>query len=370
MSKYSRFYVGTLAVLLSYNAYGAGFVCDSIKQYDSCDTGYYLYGTNGLGSVNPGNECKTCPDLQAFCPGGVNGPLYQTKFGVQNNEGVVLRDTLMIGEKSDGSLYWCDATLDDHIAIEDCVEAGGNSFESGIASDFIPTRPQYAFRGWANSDDLSTLLFDSRGKIANQEEVSSRLGTMQLVAIWERTSCNANEYLENAACKPCPTEFPNSDGSGGINTCYVDVQPGKYVYGFAQSGKGQEDCPAGHYCEGGMRAYYNDQEIGATQCPENYRNGGTGYTSITQCVATVQGGYRIETENSAPAVCASGTWSLEHSVTYGQTSTCESCGTLDGVAASSKEPRNSKTSCYIAPNQGTKDDRGNYTFTQDCVWTE
>ncbi len=144
-----------------------------------------------------------------------------------------------------------------------------------------------------------------------------------------------------------------------VATCQV----GKYY-----NGNEFITCPKGYYCPGSGKVTLGVPGC-STACPNGYDDGGTGYSSETQCeIAVPQGSYLVTAKGTEMAKCANGTYTASAvNVAYGKTNSCSSCeansycegGTkyscsdkTGGVFASSAEKSDSITDCYTTTKAG------------------
>ena len=96
LRRFLGIFVSLFIIAIAGNAHSAGYTCDSIKQYTSCNAGYYISdcGTKRDGSsvsssgLTVGNKCETCPtgyncsgDLQCPAPLCVAITLNNTQNG-------------------------------------------------------------------------------------------------------------------------------------------------------------------------------------------------------------------------------------------------------------------------------------------------
>ncbi|MCQ2582036.1 MAG: hypothetical protein MJ170_03585, partial [Alphaproteobacteria bacterium] len=117
------------------------------------------------------------------------------------------------------------------------------------------------------------------------------------------TSCQLGYYLSNDnTCLLCPDVYPGSDGgAGGINSCYLTTESGKYV---ATAGVGQTECVAGNSCVGETKVHY-DETGGITPCACGTYQPATGQAS---CKKTDGGYYATGTGNTDQTAAGAGNW--------------------------------------------------------------
>ncbi len=184
----------------------------------------------------------------------------------------------------------------------------------------------------------------------------------------------ANAYDENETECPqgyyCPAlgEFINYGSAGGdyrcpgayteggpgasdMMSCQAITNPGYYVrlldmthIDFLSGAPSaaddeyyaQQECPAGSYCSGGVTVMLfegmeGDPEFGSgkpygiSECPENYRDGGSGASEESQCLINCSAGTQVENPGDICTTPGSSWYIGDHSVGYGSTSAPESC---------------------------------------------
>ena len=75
MSRFLRICAVLSAMFFATNVFAAGYTCNDIKMYTSCNAGYYMSVTDENGEVTPnttaqvGNACTLC-EVGYYCPGG------------------------------------------------------------------------------------------------------------------------------------------------------------------------------------------------------------------------------------------------------------------------------------------------------------
>lgn len=343
---------------------------------DSASTLYAVWRVTACeeGKYISGDACMACP-ADAYCDGGTHAPLYTVTLNPNGGKSGV-QDRFYIAKEENGGSFMCDPTW--VAAVEECWGEYADANMTKLPTTLNPTRENYVFRGWSLTKQLADetrvddMVINANGEVITYDDpliVSYTIPTDKnttLYAVWERTTCEENQYLtEYKTCEPCPVAYPNSTGSGkgGINECYAVTEPGKYI---TDEGTVQA-CTEGKWCRGGYNIPYG-QSGGATSCPGNYVNGGTGLSLESQCAWNVPGGSYVKTANDLVATaCESGEWKPQHTVTYGATSKPNVCvgqgSLLNGASA---EPRDKVESCYIPADTTINDGTGDYVFTTDC----
>ena len=190
-------------------------------------------------------------------------------------------------------------------------------------------------------------------------------------------TAKAGYYDAGTSCSACPSAYPNSadDNEGGISKCYMSVSGGKYVatanatsvstcaagtykaahtvyYGSTSScsactgrtkysAAGASACStvgSGYYTTGcntsGNNCTGQSQCTGATycssgvqnNCPSGYTaNTTAGKTAASSCQISCSGGTYVATANAACTSVGTGYYRAAHSVSYGSTSTRNTC---------------------------------------------
>ncbi len=120
------------------------------------------------------------------------------------------------------------------------------------------TRAGYAFDGWSfngnsstaktgsTSTSVNTAFIASSTKTLNQYFVNltpSKNGTVTLTANW--SACPAGTYNDGSktTCTSCPSGYTSNVGATAQNQCYIDVTAGKYI--ATPNTSTQSLCPAG-----------------------------------------------------------------------------------------------------------------------------
>ncbi len=174
MGKIRRFlviFVSLFMIAFVGNAHAAGYTCDDIKQYTSCNAGYYLNGTG------PGNKCSPCPsgypNSDAGNDTGITACYSNTKFRI-----------------------WTGMTP---IKPENCASAT-YSDKPGTCS----------YVAYSNSDGTGD------GNIKSGCSTNNAARTITSVTAKE------NFYVSGTTCSACPTLYPLSDGGNiGEGYCYA-----------------------------------------------------------------------------------------------------------------------------------------------------
>ena len=269
MTKVLRYLVCLFMLIFAGNALAAGYSCPSYKKYTSCASGYYMAtsssSTTYNGTPKAGNACRPCSDYGDYytCAGGTSRPVKQTVTITYNLNG---------GSGTTPSRKTCN-------------KGALCSLQSGATTTFY--RAGYVFKGWSTSST------------ATSGSTSMRFTANDTVyAVW--SACSAGTYKPgrgtqaSASCRACTGRTKYS--AAGASSCKT-VSSGYYTTGCNSSGNnctGQSQCTGATYCSGGVKNNCPAQTSGWT------RNGGTRWTSYTQCNQT-------RAATSASTYCSAGT---------------------------------------------------------------
>ncbi len=108
MSKFIRVFACLFTLFFVGSAYGAGYVCNDLKKYTSCSSGYYMTQTASstacYTTAVAGNACRPCSTMGSnyTCSGGTSCPKLNT---VTCSAGYYLNGSSCA--KCGGSAYYC-----------------------------------------------------------------------------------------------------------------------------------------------------------------------------------------------------------------------------------------------------------------------
>ena len=200
-------------------------------------------------------------------------------------------------------------------------------------------------------------------------------GSTQYQNLTGQSSCKtvSSGYYKssNSAQTQCPSGYRDGAGAANVNGCEMDVDAGHYV--ATANSATQSTCAGGRYkaahtvkygstsscstcgvgtysssgaasctaCSGSTQyqnltgqtscktvssGYYKSSNSAQTQCPSGYRDG-AGAANVNGCEMDVDAGHYVATANSATqSTCAGGRYKAAHTVKYGSTSSCSTCG--------------------------------------------
>ena len=184
--------------------------------------------------------------------------------------------------------------------------------------------------------------------------------------------CSVGTYSDAGAgsCTACPAGYTSGEGSSGVGSCYMDVPAGNYVP--SANVWYYNSCSAGTYrvahivyyggtssCETCSAGTYSDAGAGScSNCPAGYTSS-AGAASISSCYISVSAGRHLPTAKTTTTnACGVGSYSSAHTVYYGGTSACTSCGTNMTTSGTGST---SSSACYISCPAGQ------YVSGNSCV---
>ena len=194
-------------------------------------------------------------------------------------------------------------------------------------------------------------------------------------------TCPAGSYSAagSGQCNKCPNGYTSEEGADKIDKCFITVEPGKRLR-EAKSSQPVE-CPNGQYREEHTVFYGNTTTC--MDCPVGYMDGTTleDKTAKESCVRKVLAGYYVAVSKAAGnTVCENGYYSEEHTIKYGETSTCDICPTgyrdgskLENKVAQNKCLRNVTAGYYIATSKSINNTlcpNGQYSSTHSILYGE
>lgn len=255
MSKILRYLACLFMLIFAGNALAAGYSCPSYKKYTSCASGYYMTSSSSSKTCNTtakaGNACRPCSVMGSdyTCTGGTACP--------KLNEVTIT--------------YNLNGGLGTTPSSKKCTPGTSCSLASGATTSFY--RAGYVFKGWSTSSAATS---GSTSITFNANDT--------VYAVW--SACAAGTYKAgsgtqaSASCSACTGRTKYS--AAGASACST-VGSGYYTTGCNSSGNNctnQSQCTGATYCSGGVQNSCPAQTSGWT------RNGGTGWTSYTQCNQT------------------------------------------------------------------------------------
>lgn len=338
-----RSFLGFLAslfiVFFTANAFAAGYTCDKLKKYTSCNANYYLNGTD------VGNACVACATGYTKAADSNVGAQYCTQSCTVNCK-----------------QQTCPANATCTHGTKTATGTRNQTQAAGVCSATQPT--------------CSITISCNASYYKTSSNTCQACGTGQYSAKGA-TSCSsctnkpANSYYTgNASSNACPWAcnsgyHKNAAGTACYpNTKYVTCSGGYYIAKGATACS--TECPANKWCAGGTFTISSAgaaADTGITgSCPSNYTSPkkSSSYTACsTSCTVNCSG--------NATCTYANATCTYDTTKTYTGTKTCQNvaCSTQSSCSASGTCPVNgfNCNSCYVKNSGGTACIGATYTIT-------
>ena len=307
--------------------------------------------TAGTGAKSK-SDCKiatSCPagqyldkDVCKACPAG--------KYSA--TAGATSCDTCAAGTYSKGGATSCTkcsaGTYQDKTGQSSCIKcpAGQYSASSGLSSCKKCSVGTYSSEGWARCETCPN-------GYTTSAEGSSKCD--------KRNSCSAGQYLENGACLNCPAGYTSDAGATSKSKCYKNVPAGHYISNADPSALAE--CSWGTYSSA-HKGYYGAKHS-CTKCPDGYTIQKMGGVSISECKIYIDAGTYLETANSSNlSSCPEGTYSSGNVyVYYGKTNSCTTCP----KGYTSSKGAKSQKECYIVVPAGKYIATANSSTLSSCA---
>ena len=258
MSRFLRFFAYLAMTVFVGNAFAAGYSCDSLPTYLSCQQGYYMTANSSStthdGTPKVGNYCQPCSRMGSnyTCAGGKAAPV-----------------------QSDGG-YSCP-----EYRKYTCCSAGYYMTETATSTDYYGTPVlKNACRPCSTFGANYTCPAGPDGCTGKPQAITINVtcpkGQYLPEGATSCTTCPAGSYCPGQTCNDVSlvtgatlacgrfsctvstgTLYTNSaSGSSSINDCYLTLTNAKMV-NVVNGGK--VDCVAGYYCDNGGRNIYYDE---------------------------------------------------------------------------------------------------------------
>ena len=350
MEKIRRF-LGVLAslfvLIFAGNALAAGYDCPENRKYTSCNENYYMSG-----GTNVGNNCDPCGE-NSTSPGGTQSYClcdrgYTIDGDLSNSAMLNKRSTS--GQDCKLSAILCETGTylpADGLRCSECPEGsycpGSKYYYNASEDQGINTCPT-GYTSPAGAYQEKSCYIDVPGgsiltTAGSTSFESCQAGTFKAAhqVFYGDTSpacevCGDNTYSDDgaASCIACLTDagYGNSgDTQGdhaGVASCKTTCDPTEAV---KEANAACAVVDAGDWATGGVVSQGEtsvlDTDYG--DCPTGYTDGNPA-ASLSGCVKNIEDGYYLANEyDESPAQCAAGTYKTAHTVTYGNTSTCNMC---------------------------------------------
>ncbi|MBP3316430.1 MAG: InlB B-repeat-containing protein [Alphaproteobacteria bacterium] len=303
MSRFLRVFAIIFGLFFVGNAFAAGYVCNDIKQYSSCNTGYYMT-YNGVANTTPrvGNACTAC---QSGCTCANN--VMTCEIAVTCSKGYYIAAGATTCSTQCESGYYCP---------------GGTYTISGAGATSIMGRTGcpsgYGSSAAGSNEDYDCYLTTTPGKYIATANSSTQ------------STCEAGYYCPSDTVyygstgtrTSCGTGYTSAAGSDEASDCYgasYTCSAGYYL-----NGTSCKECTAGYFCPGGSLTY-NGGINGRTACSSvssAYSNSFAGAKSQYDCYMTCRAGTRVVTKGATSCnLTSNGAWATaSHNVFYGQLS--------------------------------------------------
>ncbi len=326
MSRFLRFFACLAITVFVGNALAAGYSCDSLPTYLSCQQGYYMTASSSStthdGTPKPGNYCQPCSRMGSnyTCAGGKAAP-------VQSDGGYSCPEYRKYTCCSAGYYMTETATSTDYYgtpvlknACRPCSVYGAN-YTCPAGPDGCTGEPQA----------ITINVTCPKGQYLPQGKTACE--TCPAGSFCPGQTCNDVSLVTGAtsACglSSCSTStgalYTNSaTGSSSINDCYLTLSNGNFV---PQVNAGTQQCAQGSYCyNGGRNIYYDENGTerdltdsrptvgGANACA---RGAYSSSYAATSCAACQNG----QTTNGTGAISCNATCSNADNVTEWNTAT-------------------------------------------------
>ena len=326
MSRFLRFFACLAITVFVGNAFAAGYSCDSLPTYLSCQQGYYMTASSSStthdGTPKPGNYCQPCSRMGSnyTCAGGKAAP-------VESGGGYSCPEYKKYTCCSAGYYMTKTATSTDYYGTPEVANACRPCSVYG-ANYTCPADPN----GCTGEPQAITInVTCQKGQYLPQGKTACE--TCPAGSFCPGQTCNGVSLVTGAtsACglSSCSTStgalYTNSaSGSSSINDCYLTLSNGNFV---PQVNAGTQQCAQGSYCyNGGRNIYYDENGTerdltdsrptvgGANACA---RGAYSSSYAATSCAACQNG----QTTNGTGAISCNATCSNADNVTEWNTAT-------------------------------------------------
>ena len=296
MLKSVRFFLFLSFIIIAFIAtktFAATYSCPDIRQYISCNAGYYLNNTD------VGNSCVLCPS------------------GYTSAEGAT--------------------------SIDECYIEVPGSYHIAELGDSVPTicgtgEYKEAHKVYYGTNSSCNTCLNG---FVDGEPVSANTDCKKLVpagnwmgANYEIKHCSAGKYNEEhyvragmpgSSCQACPSGYTSAEEAKSINECYIDV-PGAYhianVYDSTPI-----ICNTSEYKEA-HRVYYGESSS-CNRCLEGYTSEEAGTDSSSCKIYCAGGSYLANVNDTICSNVGIGYWAAESVVSQGEVGVRNPCS--DGM---------------------------------------
>ncbi len=316
------------------NASGSTNVCGSIRVYESCATNFYLKA----------NECHACPENSTSSGGAA---AYCTcKTGYHTASGGT-----MVPTQGDSCIkdptYSCSAGFYLPAGTTECKKCDGGYYCEGGEFPYNASSNQGIVQcpeGYRNGSAGANAIGKCVAKVSATMHIASQYGTATACGTGTYKAAHNVTYGATSSCSDCPTGYDDGVAASTESGCVMSVAAKKYV--ATANDSSASSCGKGTFKEAHTVNYGSTSSCDT--CPEGYQDG-DGAAAKTGCAMSVKGAkYVAEAYATSSSSCGTGTYKAAHTVTYGSTSSCDTCpsGYRTGSGA------DSKNNCSLSTSTG------------------
>ncbi len=310
-----RFLSVVIFSFLTCSAYSAGYTCDSIKQYTSCSSGYYMtYNGSYNGTARAGNKCTACGS-GCTCAGGTANQVCCTNTCTSTNNTSSTQSCTYTKSISYGTQNWSGSQTCNgkYTGGNNCTGSCTGCSSWGTCSGGSISSVKCNAGYYKNASNTCTLCeagyycpggtYSASSSIAGRNTcTNSKSANASYYSTGVSSStcpirCNANYYGNGSTCTACNVAFTTSQScsytssiTGGVlsysngtqsRTCYHTTSSAGST--SSSSCTGTANCSAYGSCSGGTLStvtcsagHYKNTSNTCTTCPAGkYCAGGT-----------------------------------------------------------------------------------------------
>ncbi|MBP3316428.1 MAG: InlB B-repeat-containing protein [Alphaproteobacteria bacterium] len=293
MRKFLGFLTFFIGMIFAANSFAAGYVCDDLMKYMSCNVGYYLsdcrapYDGHTLSEddLTTGNSCLPCSALgnDYSCAGGNACPV-SASGNITCDSGLYILGTECTtcdrGYYCPGGSFEPNGSEQGHYK---CPDSHPNSDRNTTAIDYCykqcesQTGYDYYNAKDTCSNNTGSYVCDDLIKYisCNSGYYLSDCGTT-----YDGRELNENDLTTGNSCLPCSNAGSGSVCNGELKCPQddsIDCTAGEYLNGATC-----ESCEPGYYCPGGAWTP-NGGKQGMEPCPLSHPNSSDGEEDINYC---------------------------------------------------------------------------------------
>ncbi len=359
------FFVLFMGVIFATNSFADGYTCDDIKQYTSCNAGYYL---NGAGT---GNACTACPDNSytvngnkaTYCTCSTGHSVGGTTTGattttttactpiattISLEDDATTHGTVTIYGRYETNVYLDAARKNVMTTTSNPVDLPEKSYTVtydavGGTLDTTSQTSEYIFNGYFTAATGGTQVINANGYITNGgiARIKASAKDLKLYAQWTAVPVTMPTTTRiGYTFKGWATSSTATSGSTGEYTPTADVKLyaiwagytydcGAGTYWDADTAKCAQ-CTAGNYCKG-VAGSNSGVDAGLTICPAG--TSATGAKTENDCYFTI-----TLNKNGGAGTCGGASSTSDGSATCYYNKACtlpswnaSSCGLSNGT---------------------------------------